>query len=164
MIVSTIGYVDRMSLRERINDELKSAMKARDQRRTSALRLIRAAIQEKDNALTGEAAAKGISDEEILSVLTKMVKQREESASVYAGAGRTDLEAVEREEIKVIREFLPQQLGPEETRAAVAKLVGELGASSMKDMGRLMAALRERYSGAMDFGKAGAVVKELLSK
>jgi hypothetical protein len=152
-----------MDLRSRINDELKSAMKARDQARTGALRLIRASVQEKDNALTGEAAAKGISDDEILSLLAKMLKQREESATVYAGAGRTDLEMQERAEIAVIREFMPQQLGEAETRAEVAKLVGEMGASSMKDMGRVMAALKERHSGAMDFAKAGAVVKELLS-
>jgi uncharacterized protein len=153
-----------LSLRERLNDEMKAAMKARDQGRTAAVRLIRAAIQEKDNALTGDAAAKGIGDDEILSVLAKMLKQREESAKVYAEAGRTDLETQERAEIAVIREFMPQQLSEAETRAAVAKLVGELGASSMKDMGRVMAALKERHSGAMDFAKAGAVVKEMLSK
>ena len=152
-----------VSLRDRLNDEMKSAMKARDQGRTAAVRLIRAAIQEKDNALTGDAAAKGIGDDEILSVLAKMLKQREESAKVYAEAGRTDLETQERAEIAVIREFMPQQLSEAETRAEVAKLVGELGASSMKDMGRVMAALKERHSGAMDFARAGAVVKEMLS-
>jgi uncharacterized protein len=153
-----------LSLRERLNDEMKTAMKARDQGRTAAVRLIRAAIQEKDNALTGDAAAKGIGDDEILSVLAKMLKQREESAKVYADAGRTDLETQERAEIAVIREFMPQQLSEAETRAEVAKLVGELGASSMKDMGRVMAALKEHHSGAMDFAKAGAVVKEMLSQ
>jgi uncharacterized protein YqeY len=152
-----------MSLRERINDEMKVAMKARDQGRTAAVRLIRAAIQEKDNALVGDAAAKGIGDDEILTLLAKMLKQREESAKVYADAGRTDLEATERAEIAVIREFMPQQLSEAETREAVAKLVGELGAGSMKDMGRVMAALKERHAGAMDFARAGALVKEMLT-
>ena len=150
-----------MGLRERITAEMKTAMKARDATRLSALRLILAGIQEKDNAQkTGVA---GIGDDEILSLLAKMIKQREESASVYAQAGRTDLETIERGEIAVIREFMPRQLSEAETRAEVVKTVGELGAGSMKDMGRVMAALKERHSGAMDFAKAGAIVKELLT-
>jgi uncharacterized protein YqeY len=151
-----------MSLRERINDEMKAAMKARDAARTSALRLIRAAIQEKENAL--KAGAPPLTEDDVLAVLSKMLKQREESASVYAQAGRTDLESTERGEIAVIREFMPKQMSDDEARAAVAAVVSELGAASMKDMGRVMAALKERHAGAMDFARAGAVVKEMLSK
>ena len=152
-----------MALRRQIEDAVKTAMKARDSARLSALRLIRAAIQERDNALTGEAAGKGISDDEILSLLAKQLKQREESATVYANAGRTDLEAVEKSEMAVIREFMPKQLSEDETRAEVKKVAAELGAASLKDMGKVMGALKERHAGAMDFARAGAIAKELLS-
>jgi uncharacterized protein YqeY len=151
-----------MILRDRINDEMKAAMKARDAARTAALRLIRASIQEKENAL--KAGAPPLTDDDVVAVLSRMLKQREESASIYAQAGRTDLESTERAEIAVIREFMPKQMSDDEARAAVAAVVSELGASSMKDMGRVMAALKERHAGAMDFARAGAVVKEMLSK
>ena len=150
-----------MTLRERIKGELTTAMKARDTARVSALRLINAAIQEKENAL--KAGAPALTDDDVLGVMGKMLKQREESASVYQQAGRTDLESIERGEIAVIREFMPKQMSDDEARAAVAKVVADLGASSMKDMGKVMGVLKERHAGAMDFAKAGAMVKEALS-
>jgi uncharacterized protein YqeY len=139
---------------------MKAALKAREAKRLSAIRLMLAAIQERDVA----ARTQDISDDEILSVLAKMVKQREEAAATYDGASRPELAAGERDEIVVIREFLPKQMGAEEAKAAAQSLIAELGASSMKDMGKVMAALKERYAGQMDFGKASAMVKDLLAK
>lgn len=149
-----------MGLRQQLTEAMKAALKAKEAKRLSAIRLMLAAIQEKDVA----ARTQDISDEEILSVLAKMVKQREESAAMYEGAGRPELAANEREEIVVIREFQPQQMGAEEAKAAALGVIAELNASSPKDMGKVMAALKERYAGRMDFGKASGLVKELLSK
>ena len=150
-------------LRERFNDALKEAMKAREQKRVSTLRLILAALKERDIANRSEESREGIADDEILSLLAKMIKQREESAAIYESGGRPELAAGEREEIVIIREFLPRQMSDEETRAAARAAAQELGAASMKDMGRVMAALKERYAGQMDFAKAGGVIKALLS-
>ena len=148
-----------MGLRQQLTEAMKAALKAKEAKRLSAIRLILAAIQEKDVA----ARTQDISDDEILSVLAKMVKQREESAATYEGAGRPELAANERDEIVVIREFLPKQMGPEEAKTAAQAVIAELGAVSPKDMGKVMAALKERYAGRMDFGKASATVKELLA-
>ena len=153
-----------MALRERFNEQLKEAMKAKEAKRVSTLRLVLAAVKERDIAARTETSREGVSDDDILQLLTKMIKQREESAATYESAARPELAAGEREEIAIIREFMPKQLSPEETRAAVAAVVKETGAASIKDMGKVMAALKERYTGQMDFGKAGATVKELLSK
>lgn len=150
-----------MSLRKRIQEDVHAAMKARDAARVSALRLINAEIQAKENTL--KAGAPPLTDDDVLGVMMKMLKQREESAGIYANAGRTDLESVERAEIAVIREFMPKQMSDDDARAAVAKVVADLGASSMKDMGKVMGALKERHAGAMDFTKANVIVKELLS-
>lgn len=150
-------------LRVRFNESLKEAMKARNQKRVSTLRLMLAALKERDIASRTEESRAGIGDDEILSLLAKMIRQREESAAMYESGGRPELAASEREEIAIIREFLPRQMSEEETRAAVLAVTDELGARSMKDMGRIMAALKERYAGQMDFGKAGAAVKGLLS-
>ena len=147
-----------MALREQISAALKEAMKAKEMKRVSAVRLIMAAVQERDIAARADAT-----DEEILGVLSKMIKQREESAATYEGAGRAELAATERDEIAVIRGFMPKQLSPEEMKAAVAQAVAETGASGMKDMGKVMGALKAKYAGSMDFAKAGAAVKELLT-
>jgi uncharacterized protein YqeY len=150
-------------LRESLDSALKSAMKARDQKlRLSTLRLISAAIKDRDIAARSEDRCSGVSDEEILAILQKMVKQREDSAAQYDGGGRSDLAEQERAEIEVIREFLPRQLTDAEIESAVSAVIGELGASGLKDMGRIMGVLKTRFSGSMDLGKAGAIVKRAL--
>jgi hypothetical protein len=152
-----------MDLRERLNERLKEAMRAREQKRVSTLRMVLAALKDKDIAARTETSREGVPDEEVLSLLAKMIKQREESAAAFDSGGRPELAAAEREEIAIIREFMPQQMSVEESRAAAQGLIAELAASSMKDMGKVMAALKERYAGQMDFAKASATVKELLS-
>jgi uncharacterized protein YqeY len=149
-----------MGLRQQLTEAMKAALKAKEAKRLSAIRLMLAAIQEKDVA----ARTQDISDDEIVSLLAKMVKQREESAVMYDGANRPELAVKEREEIAVIREFQPQQMGAEEAKAAAQGVIAELNAASPKDMGKVMAALKERYAGRMDFGKASGLVKELLTK
>ncbi len=150
-------------LRARLSDALKGAMKAKDSRRVSALRLIVATLQDRDIAARGKGQGEGISADEILSMLQTMIRQRRESIAAYEQGGRLELAQQEAEEIAVIEEFLPAQLGPEEMRAAIEHEIAELGASGLKDMGRTMAALKSKYAGRMDFGKAGAIVKELLA-
>jgi uncharacterized protein YqeY len=148
-----------MGLRDRFTDAMKEAMKTRQTQRLSTIRMILAAVQERSIAARVDA----LPEDEILGLLGKMIKQREESAATYESGGRPELAAGEREEITVIREFMPRQLSPEETRAAVAEVIAATGATSLKDMGKVMAALKERHAGSMDFGKAGATVKELLA-
>jgi len=148
-----------MGLRDRFTDAMKEAMKSRQAQRLSTIRMVLAAVQERSIAERVDA----LPEDEILGLLGKMIKQREESAATYESGGRPELAAGEREEITVIREFMPRQLSPEETRAAVAAVIAETGAASLKDMGKVMAALKERHAGSMDFGKAGAAVKELLA-
>ena len=152
-----------MTLRERFNQALKDAMRARDQRRVSTLRLVLAALKDRDIANRSEDSREVIGDEEILSLLAKMIKQREESAQAFEAGGRPELAAGEREEIAIIREFQPAQMSDSETRAAIAAAVVEVGATSPKDMGKVMAALKSRYPGRMDFAKAAAIAKELLA-
>ena len=147
-----------MGLRARLSEAMKAALKAKETKRLSAIRLILAAVQERDVA----ARTQDISDEEILSVLAKMIKQREEAATTYEGAGRPELAAKERDEITVIREFMPKQMEASQAKAAAEVVIAELGASSVKDMGKVMAALKERYAGQMDFGKASGLVKVAL--
>ena len=150
-------------LRQEIDDALKSAMKAKDQKvRVATLRLISAAIKDRDIAARAEDRCNGVTDEEILGILSKMVKQREDSAAAYEGGSRLDLAEQERAEIDIIKEFLPRQLSDEEITNAVSGVISELGASGLKDMGKCMGALKERYAGAMDFGRAGAVMKKAL--
>lgn len=150
-------------LRAEIDTALKTAMKAKDEKlRVSTLRLISAAIKDRDIAARGEDRCEGVNDNEIMAILTKMVKQREESAAVYEKGGRPELAEQERAEIEVIREFLPRQLSEDETRAAVAAVIEEFGAEGLKDMGKCMGALKERHNGAMDFGAAGKMLKERL--
>ncbi len=152
-----------MGLRERLNDQLKASMRAKDQRRVSTLRMVLAALKDKDIAARTETSREGVTDEEVLGLLAKMIKQREESAAAFETGGRPELAAGEREEIAIIREFMPQQMSVEQSREAAQSVIVELGAGSMKDMGKVMAALKERYAGQMDFAKASATVKELLS-
>ena len=154
-------------MRERINSAMKEAMKSGDKRRLSTLRLVNAAIKDRDIAARVDEKGRStgrdkIDDTEILALLQKMIKQRRESIETYSQGGRQDLVDQEAAEITVIEEFLPQQMGEEETKAAVEALVAEIGATGLKDMGRTMAALKERFTGQMDFGKASAIVKGLL--
>jgi len=151
-------------LREQIDTGLKSAMKAKDAKlRVTTLRLINAAIKDRDIAARGEDRCDGASDEEILAILTKMVKQREESAAAFEKGGRPELAEQERAEIEVIREFLPRQMSDDEIKSAVADVIKEYDASGLKDMGKCMGALKERFNGAMDFGAAGKLMKDQLT-
>jgi uncharacterized protein YqeY len=152
-----------MGLRERLNDQMKEAMKAKDTRRLSTLRMVLAALKDRDIAARTETSRELLGDDEILLLLAKMIKQREESAAAYDAGKRPELAAQEREEIEIIRSFMPKQMSPEETKAAAQSVVAEVGASAMKDMGKVMAAMKERYAGRMDFAKASAVVKDILS-
>ncbi len=152
-----------MGLRDTFNTALKEAMKARDQKRTGTLRLVLAALKDRDIAGRTEENRAGISDDEILSLLAKLIKSREDSIELYEKGGRPELAQAEREEIAVIREFMPKQMDEAEAKAAIAAAIAETGASAMKDMGKVMAALKERFAGKMDFAKASAAVKELLS-
>ena len=151
-----------MALRDRLMNSVKEAMKARDAKRLGTLRLIQANIKDKDIAHRSEESREGISDDEILALFGKLIKSREDSIALYEQGGRPDKADAERAEIAILREFMPRQLDENETNAAVAAIVAEVGAASLKDMGRVMAALKERYTGTMDFGKAGALVKSQL--
>lgn len=148
-------------MRERIDTALKEAMKLKDKRRTATLRLVTAAIKDRDIAARSNGKER-ISDGEILDVLSKMIKQSRESVKTYEEAGRCELAEQEAEEIAIIEEFMPKQLGEDEMRTTVTALVTEIGASGLKDMGRTMNTLKERFAGQMDFGKASGMVKELL--
>lgn len=147
-------------MRARINDDVKAAMKAGDKARLATLRLVTAAI--KDRELGVGAAPVEVGDAEVVAILQKMVKQRRESIATYEKAGRTDLADQEKAEIAILESYLPQQMDEAATRAAVSAVVAELGAAGPKDMGRVMGALKARYAGQMDFGKASALLKELL--
>lgn len=154
-------------MRDQISQAIKDAMKSGDKRRLATLRLISAAIKDRDIAAQVDGAGQPsgrdrISEPEVLQLLQKMVKQRRESAEAYRQGGRQDLADQEMAEIAIIEEFLPKQLDEEETRAAVGEVVRELGSAGLKDMGRTMATLKERYGGRMDFTKASSMVKELL--
>lgn len=151
-------------MRDRIDTALKTAMKDRaDKTRISTLRLINAAIKDRDIAARGEDRCDGATDEEILAILTKMVKQREESSKSFEAGGRPELAEQERAEIDIIREFMPRQMDEAEIEAAVTAIVADFEAASLKDMGKCMGALKEKHQGAMDFGHAGKVLKAILS-
>lgn len=151
-----------MDLRTRVNTALKEAMKARDADRLSTLRLINAAIKDREIAARGEGEDQTVGDDVVLSILGKMVKQRQESARAYEEGGRLELAEKELSEIHVIEEFLPRQLDDAETEAAVAKAIAEVSAESIRDMGKVMAVLKGKYTGQMDFGKVGPLVKAKL--
>lgn len=148
-------------MREAINSAMKAAMKAQDKTRLSTLRMVNAAIKDRDIEARG-GGKDPISDDDLLGLLAKMIKQREESAVMYADGGRPELATQERDEAEIIRSFLPQQLAEEETRAAIAEIIAREGASSVKDLGKVMAALKAAYAGRMDFGKASQLAKALL--
>ncbi len=148
-------------MREKFSSELKAAMKAGEKRRVDTIRMIMAALKDKDIEARGQG--KAVSGEDILALLQKMVKSRKESLEIYEKAGRTDLATQESEEIAVIHSFLPQQLTEAEVEQAISTAIAETGAASIKDMGRVVAVLKGKYAGRMDFGKASALVKEKLS-
>lgn len=151
-----------MDMRARITAELKDAMKNKEAERLGTLRLINAAIKDRDIALRGEGAPDGVDDAEILKILGKMVKQRQESARAYEEGGRLDLAERERAEIAIIQNYLPRQLDEAETLKAVQSAIADTGAGSIRDMGKVMAALKAKYSGQMDFGQVGPMVKDQL--
>lgn len=148
-----------MTLRERLQTALKEAMKAKAVDRLSALRLINAAIKDREIAVRGEPGEAEVGEAEILAILGKMVKQRQESARAFEEGGRLELAEKELAEVEVIGEFLPRQLAPGEVQAAIAEAIAEIGATSIRDMGRVMALLKARYAGQMDFGAVGPMVK-----
>ena len=148
-------------IRETLSNAQKHAMRAKDAAKLSTVRLILAAIKDKDIANRGLGKEQA-SDDEILQLLAKMIKQREESVKIYIDGGRPELADKEREEIAVIQGFMPEQLSDEKVREICVAVVAELGAQGLKDMGKCVAALRERYAGQMDFAKASAILKELL--
>ena len=148
-------------MRETIANALKDALKARDACRVSTLRLIQATLKDRDIANRGAGKAP-VETDELLQILAKMIKQREESAKIFAENGRPELAAQEREEIAVIKGFLPEQLSDERVKDLIAGIIAEIGAQGLRDMGKVMAVLKERYPGQMDFARASGVVKELL--
>ncbi|MEH6830595.1 GatB/YqeY domain-containing protein [Sulfitobacter sp.] len=152
-----------MDLRTRIATDLKQAMKDKAAERLSTLRLVNAAIKDKDIDARAEGNDDGVGDAEVLAILGKMAKQRLESARAYEEGGRLDLAERERAEIVVIEEFLPRQLDDAETKAAVDAAVAETGASSIRDMGKVMGVLKAKYTGQMDFGRVGPQIKDRLS-
>jgi len=150
-------------LRKRLSAELKKAMLAKEQRATATLRLILAALKDRDIAARGKGQTDGIGDEDILSMLQTMIKQRRESIEMYRKGGREELAQREAEEIEIIEGFLPEQMDDAAIEAAIRQAIDSVGASGLKEMGQVMAALREEYAGQMDFAKAGKVAKTLLS-
>jgi len=151
-------FEEDKKMRNLITEAMKLSMKAKNQRRTSTLRLINAAINDRDITLRGKGKD-AADEEEVLDILTKMVKQREESSKMYRDGGREELEQQELEEIDIIREFLPKQLSAEEAEAAVNEAITETGAESLRDMGKVMGILKERYRGQLDMGVVGPMVK-----
>ncbi len=150
-------------LRSQLNDALKVSLKQKDSTGTSTLRLILAALKDRDIAARSRGQMEGIEEPEILEMLQKMIKQREDSIDAYDKGGRPDLVEKERAEIEVIRRFMPKALSEEETQQAIDGVIAELDAGSIKDMGRVMGVLKERYPGRMDFSLASRTVKQKLA-
>ena len=150
-------------LRDNINNAMKDAMKARDERRVATLRMMNAAIKNADIEARGQGK-QPLNEADLMSLFQKMIKQRQESAELYDKGARPELAAAERAEIAIITAYLPQQMSDVEAGSAIAALLQEINAETMKDMGRAMAALKERFAGKMDFGKASSKIKELLNK
>jgi uncharacterized protein YqeY len=149
-------------LRNDLNEAMKQAMKAKDQRSLATIRLILAALKDRDIQARGSGNSEGIGDAEITEMLQKMVRQRRDAMELYTQGGRQDLVDKEDAEIQVIQRFLPKQMSDEEAARAIAETIEELEAANIKDMGRVMASLKERYAGRMDFGKASGLVKQRL--
>lgn len=158
-----MGMGSTMELRTRVNSAIKQAMRDKAVTRLSTLRLVNAAIKDKDIAARGEGNDEGVPDSEVLAILGKMVKQRQESARTYEEGGRVDLAEREMAEIEVIEEFLPRKLSGKDVEKAVNDAMSEVGAGSIRDMGRVMAVLKSKYTGQMDFGEVGPMVKKRLS-
>jgi len=150
-------------LRARLSDALKSAMKAKDQNAVSTVRLILAALKDRDIAARSKGNMEGIGEDEILAMLQSMIKQRKESIALYEKGGRLELAEQEAQEITVIEQFLPSQLNEQEISEAIQSVIQEAGPCCLKDMGKIMGTLRERYAGRMDFSKASAMVKQTLA-
>ena len=151
-----------MEKREEFSNALKEALKAKDQIATSTIRLMLAALKDRDISARGQGKADGIAESEILSMLQGMIKQRKESAKIYSDAGRHDLAEREEAEIVVIEGFLPKQIDASEVSSIIEKLIAEVGAKDIKDMGKVMNVLKTKYAGQIDMAKAGGVVKEKL--
>ena len=151
-----------MDMRDRINTALKTAMKEKDKERLSTLRLINAAIKDRDIAARGDGDDSGLEDSDVLQILGKMVKQRQESVKAFEEGGRIELADKERAEISVIEEFLPRQLDAAETEAAIEAAIAETNAESIRDMGKVMGTLKAKYTGQLDFGAVGAKIKAKL--
>lgn len=151
-----------MDMRGRVNTALKQAMKDKATNRLSTLRLINAAIKDKDIEARGTGDEGGVGDAEVLAILGKMTKQRQESARAYEEGGRLDLAERERAEIEIIEEFLPRQLSDDEVAKAIDAAITSSGAESIRDMGKVMGALKSQYTGQMDFGQVGPMVKDRL--
>ena len=150
-------------LRDNINNAMKDAMKARDDRRVGTLRMMNAAIKNADIEARGQGK-EPLNEADLMSLFQKMIKQRQESADLYDKGARPELAAAERGEIEIITAYLPQQMSDVEAGSAISAVLKEINAETMKDMGRAMAALKERFAGKMDFGKASGKIKELLNK
>lgn len=150
-------------MRTKIANALKDAMKAKDTSRLSTLRLINAAIKDREIAMRGDEGMDGVSDDGIMAILAKMIKQRQDSAKAYEEGGRLELAEQERDEIEIIKEFLPKQLDDGEVQNAISTAIKKTGAASIRDMGRVMACLKTDFAGRMDFGKVGCMVKEHLN-
>lgn len=151
-----------MDKRSELNAAMKEAMKNKNQTALSTIRLINAALKDRDITARGNGKADGVDEAEILSMLQSMIKQRQESAKTYCDAGREELAEREEAEIEVIKQFLPQQLSEDEVKAAIETIVADTGAESIKDMGKVMGVLKSQYAGQVDMGKAGGLVKEIL--
>ena len=149
-------------MRDRINSAMKQAMRDKEVLRLSTLRLVMAAIKDRDIAARVDGVDNSVSNDEILAILGKMIKQRKDSAAAYGNAGRTELAAQELSEIEIITGFLPKQLNDDEIEDVVKKVINDSGASGIRDMGKVMGLLKKNYTGQMDFGKAGGLVKSLL--
>jgi uncharacterized protein YqeY len=163
----TAGFLHRKEgpsvLRDNINDAVKEAMKARDERRVGTLRMMNAAIKNADIEARGQGK-EPLNEADLMSLFQKMIKQRQESAELYDKGARPELAAAERSEIEIITAYLPKQMSDTEAGSAISAMLQEINAETMKDMGRAMAALKERFAGKMDFGKASGKIKDLLSK
>ena len=149
-------------LRDDINNAVKEAMKAKDERKLSTLRMVNSTLKNADIDARGQGKPP-LSDDDVLGVLQKMIKQRQESVALYDKGGRPELAAAEREEIAVISAYLPKQMSDDEVKAAIAAVISETGAAGIKDMGKVIGALKGKYAGQMDFGKASGLVKAALT-
>lgn len=149
-------------LRQELSDALKTAMKAKDERAVSTLRMVLAGLKDKDIAARGKGNMSGISDDEVRQMMQNMIRQRRDSIVMYEKGGRAELVKQESEEIAVIERFLPRQMGPAEIEAAAKSVIAELGAKDIKDMGKVMGAMKQRFAGQMDLSQVGPVVKKAL--